>query len=91
MGILNRILPLNDAYMVDKGCCATMDRQLNYICEQHGLRCPDIAIRKNINNEYYLFASNATYGIAYCPWCGKKLSQEVDQVSDTENNADNHE
>jgi len=70
---LNAILPLNTNYIRDKGCCPTMDQQLNYSCEQHEIECPDIAIRKNDEGEYSLHAPNTIYQIYFCPWCGKDL------------------
>ena len=71
---LNGILILNENYVQEKGCCDTMDQQLNYTCDQHGLDCPDIAIRKNSDGNYSLHAANAVYSIQYCPWCGCKLA-----------------
>jgi hypothetical protein len=65
----------------DNPCCETMGRQLNYDCQEHGLKCPDIAVSAatyGTDNIFYLNAPNATYSCWYCPWCGTKLPEEPD-------------
>lgn len=52
-----------------------MQAQLNYNCEEHGVKCPDVIIKRNRTYDYFLIASNATYSCYYCPWCGQDLDE----------------
>lgn len=59
------------------GCCVTMDRQLNYDCQQHpDNTCPDVVVIRSQKGEYFLKAANATYAMKFCPWCGKKVRRQ---------------
>jgi hypothetical protein len=67
-----------------RACCESMSRQLNTICTQHGLDCPDWVVR--VNREYrnipcrlLLRAPNASYSFKYCPWCGKEIPKAGDK------------
>ena len=53
-------------------CCQTMDWQMKDQCEQHGIYCPDKAIKFS-GDQFFIVAPNSTYNANYCPWCGSKL------------------
>lgn len=60
-----------------KFCCETLKQQILNECSAHGFSCPDNLIQIGIDmNEKYFWcgeAGNASYAIAYCPFCGSKL------------------
>lgn len=62
----------------DRVCCDAMlrYRTLNSECEQHGYNCPDRPISW-FNNHYHIRSPNGEYRIKFCPWCSRKLDDEV--------------
>lgn len=58
-------------------CCKLMEQQLEYDCPDHKNNCPDQVIKYNLSGRLSLVAPNAMYDLSYCPWCGKKVQEEV--------------
>jgi hypothetical protein len=61
-------------------CCATLYGQVTHTCSQHGFDCPDSLVQIGIGGPFEApkpfwcgAAGNATYEIAFCPFCGKSL------------------
>lgn len=54
-----------------------MHSQLSNNCKEHGVKCPDKAIRySNYYKAFQLVAPNAFYSCHFCPSCGVKLPKE---------------
>jgi len=67
----------------DATCCERMAIQLQQRCEQHASRydCPD-SILNRVRGGYGLIVlgTDSVIEIAFCPWCGTRLSgiQDLD-------------
>lgn len=61
-------------YQPKKYCCDYMKRQFK-LCENHGLNCPDYFIYHNAGRFYV--EANGNRELAYCPFCGTKLSDYI--------------
>jgi hypothetical protein len=59
-------------------CCDGLKNQFKF-CEQDGLNCPDYFVRCNVHGELYVDASNATYALSNCPFCGVKVNDKENQ------------
>lgn len=62
-------------------CCAQMADRVNWSCGQHEdtFGCPDALVRFSVQfQEYALLihdGGTSGVGIAYCPWCGRRLPE----------------
>jgi hypothetical protein len=68
-------------------CCEFMRQQLDYLCENHGRRCPSQVLRwvkhslgsdddfRKVWN-VSLIAGNAEYECKFCPECGTPIDQD---------------
>jgi hypothetical protein len=76
--IKNAVLPMGKAPQRDSYCCETMEQQLKYHCKQHGdgPDCPDVIVSEEING-FILWGRNMNYLCDYCPWCGERLNEDV--------------
>ena len=63
--------------LVTDPCCATMGRQLNYDCVEHGSTCPDLVVQLSAGGRLFLEAKNASYTLRYCPWCGAHIQDDL--------------
>lgn len=65
-------------------CCEIMKQQLTNICPQHGQECGDNVIRickgQFFEGRLMLVAPNAEYDLSYCPWCGTKLQDSIEEM-----------
>jgi predicted RNA-binding Zn-ribbon protein involved in translation (DUF1610 family) len=61
-------------------CCEDFDYYINIKCEIHDniYECPDYLITYNASDDSYGLiihdGGESSVKIAYCPWCGNKLS-----------------
>ena len=68
-------------------CCDDMRREADRTCERHPDRfdCPDCLVDFAPRRGYGLIVhdgGSATIHIAYCPWCGARLSEGLSEVDD---------
>ncbi len=66
---------------MNKHCCDEMTKRINQRCEQHPdpYDCPDNLIIET-KWGYGLIVHDggpASIAISYCPWCGKKLKNDL--------------
>ena len=60
-------------------CCDGMRGQSEE-CSQHSFDCPDHVVKyKAKSRSFYLEGVNATYILYFCPWCGKKVPERLQE------------
>lgn len=57
-------------------CCEAMAKQMSYDCPQYGDSCPDLVVQLR-GDERFLIAPNAMYTLAFCPWCGTRVQEDL--------------
>jgi hypothetical protein len=61
-------------------CCDIMRGQTRK-CSQHSFDCPDYVVKYSAKNrEFYLEGVNATYILIFCPWCAKKVPENLREM-----------
>jgi hypothetical protein len=57
-------------------CCESMANQFSSKCKQHGVGC-HVVVDGGKHRRYLLRAENAKYAFFFCPWCGKRVQEEL--------------